>query len=109
MGTIRAAEVDFGSPAAWPIRPRRGPGTIQASGGAPPFALPRQRSVGGRERLSDAVQVAPLVSVLENEAGGHDKVLTLLSHVKYVYGRQTMDNLTSEVAKYRERYSRPRM
>ncbi len=51
--------------------------------------------------------MAPLVSVLENEAGGHDKVLTLLSYVKYVYGRQTMENLTSEVAKYRERYGRP--
>ena len=51
--------------------------------------------------------LAPLVSVLENEAGGHDKVLTLLSYVKYVYGRQTMENLTSEVAKYREQYGRP--
>ena len=45
--------------------------------------------------------------MLEHEAGGHDKVLTLLSYVKYVYGRQTMDNPTSKVAKYREGYGRP--
>ncbi|MCE2467241.1 MAG: hypothetical protein J4G06_04390 [Caldilineaceae bacterium] len=33
--------------------------------------------------------------------------MTLLSYVKYVYGRQTMDNPTSKVAKYREGYGRP--
>ena len=61
-----------------------------------------------RRRIRELLQhPAPLISVLENEAGGRDKVLTLLSYVKYVYGRPTMENLTTEVERYREQYGRP--
>ena len=61
-----------------------------------------------RRRIRELLQhLAPLISVLENETGGRDKVLTLLSYVKYVYGRPTMESLTAEVEKYREQYGRP--
>ena len=61
-----------------------------------------------RGRMRELLQhLAPLVSVLEDEDDGRDKVLTLLSYVKYAYGRQVMENLTAEVERYRERYGCP--